>query len=136
MASSPPPEPDGQSVVLRYTRAPDQDAPRAVRYPVIVVDAGPLGCSAAIDLAQQDVPVLLLHDDDRLSTGSHSDRQDGTPPKKAAQSESEFRRHWRDVHGPLAAQLSELRRYHQNSELRRYHQNHVVDRQEISIFLA
>jgi hypothetical protein len=95
-----------------------------------------LGCSAAIDLAQQDVPVLLLHDDDRLSTGSHSDRQDGTPPKKAAQSESEFRRHWRDVHGPLAAQLSELRRYHQNSELRRYHQNHVVDRQEISIFLA
>ncbi|OXH86556.1 hypothetical protein CA831_23745, partial [Burkholderia multivorans] len=35
----------------------------AVR-PVIVVGAGPVGLAAAIDLAQQGVPVVLLDDDD------------------------------------------------------------------------
>ena len=72
MASSTAPETDYQSRVLRYTRSPDQDVPRAVRHPVIVVGAGPVGFSAAIDLAQQGVPVLLLDDDDRLSTGSRA----------------------------------------------------------------
>src|ERR671928_461442 len=65
-------ETDYQSLVLPYARSPDQDAPRPVRHPVIVVGAGPVGLSAAIDLAQQNVPVLLLDDDDRLSTGSRA----------------------------------------------------------------
>ncbi|KVG67530.1 FAD-dependent oxidoreductase [Burkholderia pseudomultivorans] len=54
--------------------------PRAARgagddpavHPVIVVGAGPVGLSAAIDLAQQGVPVVLLDDDDTLSTGSRA----------------------------------------------------------------
>jgi len=35
-----------------------------------------------------------------------------------------FRAHWRDIHGPIAASLPGLRRYHQN---------HVVDRQQRAI---
>ncbi len=40
------------------------------RHPVIVVGAGPVGLAAAIDLAQQGLPVLLLDDDDTVSVGS------------------------------------------------------------------
>ncbi|RJG07543.1 FAD-dependent oxidoreductase [Noviherbaspirillum cavernae] len=42
------------------------------RHPVIVVGAGPVGLSAAIDLAQQGVPVVLLDDDNKLSQGSRA----------------------------------------------------------------
>ena len=63
---------DFQHLVLDYVRSPDQDAREAVRHPVIVVGAGPVGLAAAIDLAQQGVPVVLLDDDDRLSNGSRA----------------------------------------------------------------
>src|SRR3954464_2770025 len=72
MKSNAAAEADAEILVLSYTRSPDQDAPRAVRHPVIVVGAGPVGLSAAIDLAQQGVPALLLDDDDRLSSGSRA----------------------------------------------------------------
>ena len=72
MKSNAAAEADYQSLVLGYTRSPDQDARPAARHPVIVVGAGPVGFSAAIDLAQQGVPVLVLDDDDRLSTGSRA----------------------------------------------------------------
>ncbi len=39
-------------------------------------------------------------------------------------SQAEFRRHWLEVHGPLAARLPGLRRYHQN---------HVVDSRQLAI---
>ncbi|MBB4041784.1 uncharacterized protein (TIGR02118 family) [Microvirga flocculans] len=39
-------------------------------------------------------------------------------------SQADFRRHWREVHGPLAARLPGLRRYHQN---------HVVDTRQLAI---
>jgi uncharacterized protein (TIGR02118 family) len=39
-------------------------------------------------------------------------------------SQAEFRRHWLEVHGPLAARLPGLRRYHQN---------HVVDSRQFAI---
>lgn len=42
----------------------------SVRHPVVIVGAGPVGLAAAIDLAQQNVPVLLLDDDDTVSVGS------------------------------------------------------------------
>ncbi|MEN0076723.1 MAG: FAD-dependent oxidoreductase [Paracraurococcus sp.] len=63
---------DYQALVLDYVRSPDQDAARPVRHPVVVVGAGPVGLTAAIDLAQQGVPVVLLDEDDRLSTGSRA----------------------------------------------------------------
>ncbi|HJS86230.1 MAG TPA: FAD-dependent oxidoreductase, partial [Acetobacteraceae bacterium] len=72
MSGSTVQEVDYQTLVLEYVRSSDQDAPRPARHPVIVVGAGPVGLSAAIDLAQQGVPVLLLDDDDRLSTGSRA----------------------------------------------------------------
>ncbi|HEY6512738.1 MAG TPA: FAD-dependent oxidoreductase [Burkholderiaceae bacterium] len=63
---------DYQQVVFPYRRCADQDARTPVRHPVVVVGAGPVGLSLAIDLAQQQVPVLLLDNDDRLSTGSRA----------------------------------------------------------------
>ncbi len=53
-----------------YRRSPDQDAGAVARHPVIVVGAGPVGLAAAIDLAQRDVPVVLLDDADRIGEGS------------------------------------------------------------------
>ena len=55
-----------------YRRSPDQAATTPVLHPVIVVGAGPVGLTAAIDLAMRGRPVLLLDDDDRLSTGSRA----------------------------------------------------------------
>ena len=55
-----------------YRRAPDQDAATPVRHPVVVVGAGPIGLSLAIDLAQRGQRVLLLDNDHRLSTGSRA----------------------------------------------------------------
>jgi 3-(3-hydroxy-phenyl)propionate hydroxylase len=53
-----------------YARSPDQDAGEPVRHPVIVVGAGPVGLTAAIDLALRGVPVVLLDDSDRIGEGS------------------------------------------------------------------
>ncbi|MBP7667651.1 MAG: FAD-dependent oxidoreductase [Burkholderiaceae bacterium] len=55
-----------------YQRCPDQDAVAPVRHPVVVVGAGPVGLSLAIDLAQRGQPVLLLDNDHKLSTGSRA----------------------------------------------------------------
>ncbi len=55
-----------------YRRHPDQDAAAPVRHPVVVVGAGPVGLSLAIDLALQQVPVVLLNNDGRLSVGSRA----------------------------------------------------------------
>ncbi|MEJ8814701.1 FAD-dependent oxidoreductase [Variovorax ureilyticus] len=63
---------DFQNTVFSYHRCADHDAPKVLRYPVVVVGAGPVGLSLAIDLAQQGVAVVLLDNDDRLSTGSRA----------------------------------------------------------------
>src|SRR5688572_25665825 len=55
-----------------YRRSRDQDAGANARHPVIVVGAGPVGLAAAIDLAQSGVPVLVLDDNDRVSSGSRA----------------------------------------------------------------
>ncbi|MEC4723145.1 FAD-dependent oxidoreductase [Noviherbaspirillum sp. CPCC 100848] len=61
-----------QQAVYDYRRSPDQDAATPARHPVIVVGAGPVGLSAAIDLAQHGQPVVLLDDDCGLSAGSRA----------------------------------------------------------------
>ena len=61
-----------RTLAFGYARSPDQDAQYPVRHPVIVVGAGPVGLAAAVDLAAQGVPVVLLDDDDALSTGSRA----------------------------------------------------------------
>ncbi len=61
---------------LAYRRVPEQSAADPVLHPVVVVGAGPVGLSLAIDLAQRlqssGQPVLLLDNDHRLSTGSRA----------------------------------------------------------------
>jgi len=61
-----------QAHAYPYRRSADQDAATPVRHPVVVVGAGPVGLSLAIDLAQRGVPVLLLDNDHKLSTGSRA----------------------------------------------------------------
>ena len=57
--------------VYAYRRSPDQDG-GAAHHPVIVVGAGPVGMAAAIDLAQHDIPVLVLDEDHTVSVGSRA----------------------------------------------------------------
>ncbi len=61
-----------ETPLYRYQRSPDQGAKTCPRHPVIVVGAGPVGLAAAIDLAQQDVPVVVLDDNDKVSFGSRA----------------------------------------------------------------
>lgn len=55
-----------------YVRSADQNADEPVRHPVVIVGAGPIGLGAAIDLAQQDVPVVIVDDNDKVSFGSRA----------------------------------------------------------------
>ncbi|MBO9402248.1 FAD-dependent oxidoreductase [Shimia sp. R9_3] len=55
-----------------YQRSPDQDASVPVRHPVLIIGAGPVGLTTAIDLAQLGVPVVVLDDNDRVVTGSRA----------------------------------------------------------------
>ncbi len=55
-----------------YEKSPDQDATIPVRHPVLVIGAGPVGLGLAIDLAQHDVPVVILDDNDKVSFGSRA----------------------------------------------------------------
>src|SRR3954466_9903887 len=57
-----------------YRRHPDQDRAAAdpAGQPVVVVGAGPVGLSLAIDLAQRGQPVVLLDDADRIGEGSRA----------------------------------------------------------------
>lgn len=57
-----PPELAGQTATHHAAR----------RHPVVIVGAGPVGLTAAIDLAQQGLPVLVLDDDDTVSVGSRA----------------------------------------------------------------
>jgi 3-(3-hydroxy-phenyl)propionate hydroxylase len=69
------PQSDGAAIQAHefaYRRSPDQDAGAPVRHPVVVVGAGPVGLTLAIDLAQRGQRVLLLDNDYRLSTGSRA----------------------------------------------------------------
>jgi 3-(3-hydroxy-phenyl)propionate hydroxylase len=57
-----------------YRRHPDQDRAGAelAEYLVVVVGAGPVGLSLAIDLAQRGQRVVLLDDADRIGEGSRA----------------------------------------------------------------
>jgi 3-(3-hydroxy-phenyl)propionate hydroxylase len=62
-------ETDFQQRVFDFKPRKNNNEPRR---PVVVVGAGPVGLATAIDLARQDVPVILLDDDNRLSNGSRA----------------------------------------------------------------
>jgi 3-(3-hydroxy-phenyl)propionate hydroxylase len=67
-----PAEVDFQRLTFKYVRSRDQSAAPPARHPVVVVGAGPVGLALAIDLAQREVPVVLLDNDNTLSTGSRA----------------------------------------------------------------
>lgn len=55
-----------------YRRSPDQDAAAPVRHPVIVVGAGPVGLTLAIDLCLHGIPVVVLDENEKVSRGSRA----------------------------------------------------------------
>lgn len=55
-----------------YRCPPELADGRSRRHPVVVVGAGPVGLTAAIDLALNEVPVVLLDEDDTVSQGSRA----------------------------------------------------------------
>jgi 3-(3-hydroxy-phenyl)propionate hydroxylase len=61
-------------VQFGYRRHPDQDRSGAspAEHAVVVVGAGPVGLSLAIDLAQRGQKVVLLDDADRIGEGSRA----------------------------------------------------------------
>ncbi|MEG0922225.1 MAG: FAD-dependent oxidoreductase [Comamonas sp.] len=61
-----------QTLEFPYARSADQDAQQPMRHPVVIVGAGPVGLSLAIDLAQRGQPVVVLDNDKRLSAGSRA----------------------------------------------------------------
>lgn len=55
-----------------YRRSADQDAATPARHPVVIVGAGPVGLTLALDLARRRVPVVLIDDADRIGEGSRA----------------------------------------------------------------
>lgn len=55
-----------------YRRSADQDASAPARHPVVIVGAGPVGLTLALDLARRQVPVVLIDDADRIGEGSRA----------------------------------------------------------------
>ena len=62
---------DIKSRTFEYKPCAEQDGARA-DHPVIVIGAGPVGLATGIDLAQSGVQVVLLDDDNTLSSGSRA----------------------------------------------------------------
>lgn len=67
-------EPNERNAVFQfgYRRSADQDSRSPVRRPVVIVGAGPVGLTAAIDFAQRGIPTVILDDADRIGGGSRA----------------------------------------------------------------
>lgn len=63
---------DYQALEFAYQLHPDQTCSTPARHPVIVVGAGPVGLTTALDLAQRGIAVVVVDDDYKLSTGSRA----------------------------------------------------------------
>jgi 3-(3-hydroxy-phenyl)propionate hydroxylase len=55
-----------------YIRSEEQATGVVRRHPIVVVGAGPIGLTAAIDLAAHGQPVVVLDDNDTVSVGSRA----------------------------------------------------------------
>ena len=63
---------DFRTLRFDHARHADQDAATPARHPVVIVGAGPVGLTLAVDLARRGVRVVLLDNDNTLSTGSRA----------------------------------------------------------------
>ena len=55
-----------------YVRSAEQAAGIVRRHPIVVIGAGPIGLTAALDLAARGQPVIVLDDNDTVSIGSRA----------------------------------------------------------------
>lgn len=55
-----------------YRQTLEQRAGQPQRRPVVIVGAGPVGLTLALDLARRDVPVVVIDDSDRIGEGSRA----------------------------------------------------------------
>jgi len=58
--------------VYDYVAPPELGSETTVHHPLVVVGAGPVGMSAALDAAQQGIPALILDDNNTVSVGSRA----------------------------------------------------------------
>ena len=63
---------DYQTLRFEHRRHAEQDVAAPTHALVVIVGAGPVGMTLALDLAQQGIRVVLLDDDDKLSAGSRA----------------------------------------------------------------
>jgi 3-(3-hydroxy-phenyl)propionate hydroxylase len=55
---------------FEYAKPPELAGAKSRRYPVVVVGAGPVGLTAALDCQLHGIPLVVLDDDDTVSAGS------------------------------------------------------------------
>jgi 3-(3-hydroxy-phenyl)propionate hydroxylase len=55
-----------------YRPSPEQASGLILRHPVVVIGAGPVGLTAALDFASRGIPTLVLDDNDTVSIGSRA----------------------------------------------------------------
>ncbi|MDN5872180.1 MAG: FAD-dependent oxidoreductase, partial [Nitrococcus sp.] len=70
LAEDQPVSPVYERPVYAYRRAADQDAAQPTHHPVVIVGAGPVGLTAAIDCAVHGLPNVLLDAEDTVCDGS------------------------------------------------------------------
>ncbi len=61
-----------RSLPLHYSTPPELRGASPGRRPVVIVGGGPVGLAAAIDCGLHGIPVLLLDEDDAVSSGSRA----------------------------------------------------------------
>ncbi|WP_138380315.1 FAD-dependent oxidoreductase [Luteithermobacter gelatinilyticus] len=55
-----------------YVQSPEQKEGKVLRHPLVVIGAGPIGMTAALDCAHHGVPALILDDNNTVSIGSRA----------------------------------------------------------------
>ncbi|MEE9475515.1 MAG: FAD-dependent oxidoreductase, partial [Roseateles sp.] len=55
-----------------YRQSLEQRSGQPQRHPVVIVGAGPVGLTLALDLARREVPVVVIDDNDHIGSGSRA----------------------------------------------------------------